>query len=156
MSHPNCVRHSVCPWRQDRRGCQWGGVLSNTQSFRRRGAVPLFTILCVFGALFWVRSNQDADPSARELRPSNPSLPSTAIRMYGSVIASRAATEYEIAFVHRAKIVADGCVDDCRRNEFRRARSLGRRRDWRRRGSMPLPTRSCRYPTPLWEERSQD
>ena len=47
----------------------------------RRGAVPLFTSLCVFGALFWVRSNQGAGPSAQELRPSNPVPRNTAKRM---------------------------------------------------------------------------
>ena len=65
--------------------------LARRGDLRRRGASPLLTLLCLFGAPFWVRSYENAGPSGRKLRPPSPVSHSKVIRMDGFVITSRAA-----------------------------------------------------------------
>ena len=130
--------------------------LARRGDLSRRGAVPLLTLLCLFGAPFWVRSSEEAGPAARRLRPPNPAPQSKAIRMDGAVSTSRTASGYEIARVPRAQIVVDVCAYDCRRRDVQLACSLGRRGGRRQFGATPLLTSRCRFATPLWLGCSQD
>ena len=129
---------------------------ARTGDLGRRGAVPLLTLLSLFGAPFWVRSNEEAGPAARRLRPPNPVSQSKAVRMDGAVSTSRTASGYEIARVPRAQIVVDVCAYDCRRRDVQLACLLGRRGGRRHFGTMPLPTSRCRFGTPLWVGGSPD
>ena len=130
--------------------------LARSGDWRQRGAVPLLTLLCLFGAPFWVRSNEEAGSSARRLRPPNPNSHSKAIRMNGPVSTPRNATGDEIALAPRAKIVVDFRADDCRRRDVQMARSVGRRGVRRQFGAMPLLASPCRFATPLWVGGNQD
>ena len=62
--------------------------LARRGDLRRRGALPLLTLLCLFGAPFCVRSNEEAGSSTWRLRPPSPVPHSKAILMDGAVSTS--------------------------------------------------------------------
>ena len=61
--------------------------------------------------------------------PTDSGFPNTTIRKYGSAIAFRTTTFYEIAILFHAKVVVDVGIGYCQRNDSWRACLLGRKGD---------------------------